>query len=200
MRTSSSRQRTTTSERGSAYIVALLALLVLTIGGLSVALVTQTEMQIGVNERVLQRSFYSAESGLALASSYLLTVGGACTPTEPSALGGTGWDLVTDSETRGPNSELTDVVRVPPALVLVKACCNWCPCQEGQSDEIHRFNYGLLAESERRAWDGAGAPTSGYAVLSRRALGMVLDIQPFHASEVVQCLNPDPDVVRRYKF
>ena len=48
---------------GSAYIIALLVLVVLTALGLTLSLVTQTEMQIGANERVVQRHFYAADSG-----------------------------------------------------------------------------------------------------------------------------------------
>jgi hypothetical protein len=57
-----------TSESGSAYLVAILALVVLTIAGLSLALITQTEMQIGANEKSIERSFYAADSGIALAT------------------------------------------------------------------------------------------------------------------------------------
>ena len=52
-------------EAGSAYIIALMALAVLTILGLSVVLISQTEMQIGSNERTASRAFYAADSGIA---------------------------------------------------------------------------------------------------------------------------------------
>lgn len=189
-----------TAERGSAYIVALMALLVLTIGGLAVTMITQTELQVGMNEKVIQRTFYAAESGLSLASSYVLTVGGACEPREQSGLGNPGWAYVAELENVPGVGTFADVATVPPALVLFKGCCNWCPCQEGQTDEIHRFNYGLLADAERQTADPTGPLAGGYAVVARKSVGAVLDIQPFHASEVAQCLNADPDVVRRFKF
>ncbi len=187
-------------ERGSAYIVALMALLVLTIGGLAVTLVSQTEMQVGMNEKVIQRTFYAAESGLSLASSYMLTVGGACQPRLQSGLGRPGWAYVAELETDPHVGTFADVATVSPALVLFKGCCNWCPCQEGQNDEIHRFNYGLIADSERQTADPTGPLASGYAVIASKTVGAVLDIQPFHASEVAQCMSVDPDIVRRFKF
>ena len=55
-------------ESGSAYILVLLVLMVLTILGLSLAFTTQTEVQIGSNERVASRVFYAAESGIAAAA------------------------------------------------------------------------------------------------------------------------------------
>lgn len=60
------------SEAGSAYLVAILALVVLTVVGLALALVTQTEMQIGSNERSIERAFYAADSGVALATAKTL--------------------------------------------------------------------------------------------------------------------------------
>lgn len=60
------------SEAGSAYLVAILALVVLTIVGLALALITQTEMQIGANERSVERAFYAADSGIALATARTL--------------------------------------------------------------------------------------------------------------------------------
>ena len=52
------------SETGSAYIVTLLALVVLTILALALAMVTQTEVQVGANEKTINRTFYAADSGL----------------------------------------------------------------------------------------------------------------------------------------
>ena len=51
-------------ERGSVFIVALLALVLLTVVGLSLALVTETEMLIGGNEQVITETFYAAETGV----------------------------------------------------------------------------------------------------------------------------------------
>ena len=53
------------SQSGSAYLVALLALVVLSIVGLALAFITQTEMQIGANEMTQQRAFYAADSGIS---------------------------------------------------------------------------------------------------------------------------------------
>ena len=62
-------------ERGSAYLIALMVLLVVTVIGLGLAFVTQTEFLIGSNERVSQRIFYAAESGLAIATARALVAG-----------------------------------------------------------------------------------------------------------------------------
>lgn len=55
-----------TAERGSAYLFALLALLVLTVIGLSLVVVTQTEVQIGGAEKSAARVLYGADAGLRI--------------------------------------------------------------------------------------------------------------------------------------
>ena len=59
-------------DAGSAYVITLLALLVISVLGLSLVFITQTEMQIGSNERTIQRVFYAAESGLAISTARIL--------------------------------------------------------------------------------------------------------------------------------
>jgi len=51
-------------ENGSAYLFALLVLLVLTVIGLSLAIVTQSEVQIGAAERTGVRVFYSSDAAI----------------------------------------------------------------------------------------------------------------------------------------
>ena len=55
------------AERGSVFVVALMVLVMLTVIGLSLALVTETEMLLGGNERVINETFYAAEAGVAVA-------------------------------------------------------------------------------------------------------------------------------------
>jgi hypothetical protein len=56
------------AERGSAFVVALLVLVVLTIAGLALTLMTQTEMRIGANEREANRTLYATDSGIEVSS------------------------------------------------------------------------------------------------------------------------------------
>jgi len=59
-------------EAGSAYVAALLVLVLLTIIGLSLSLVTQTEMQIGANENMIERVFYASDAGIDIATATTL--------------------------------------------------------------------------------------------------------------------------------
>jgi hypothetical protein len=62
-------------ERGSAFIVALMVLLVLTVAGLALTLMTQTEVRIGANEREANRTFYASDSGIHVSSARTLWTG-----------------------------------------------------------------------------------------------------------------------------
>lgn len=59
-------------ERGSVFIVALMVLVMLTVIGLSLALVTETEMLIGGNEQVINETHFAAETALSVAVSQLM--------------------------------------------------------------------------------------------------------------------------------
>ncbi len=48
---------------GTAYLISLLVMLVLTLMGLALTTLTQTELLIGSNERQIQRLFFAADSG-----------------------------------------------------------------------------------------------------------------------------------------
>ena len=67
-----SNSRPIVRERGSAYLVTLLILVVLTLMGLSLALITGTESQIGFNERVMERTFYAGDAGIGVAAARVL--------------------------------------------------------------------------------------------------------------------------------
>ncbi len=63
-RSKSRDHRPSRSEEGSAYVIALMILFVLTVIGISLTLVTQTEVLVGSQERAIQSVFYAAEGGL----------------------------------------------------------------------------------------------------------------------------------------
>lgn len=67
------RQLRLTPESGSAYLISLLALVLLTIVGLSLTLITQTELQIGANEGQANKVFYAADSGISESTARALT-------------------------------------------------------------------------------------------------------------------------------
>lgn len=62
-------------EAGSAYVLALIVLAILSIIGLSLAFITQGEVQVGSNERIATRVFYSADSGISASIARALVAG-----------------------------------------------------------------------------------------------------------------------------
>jgi hypothetical protein len=78
------RQRTVARRRagGSAFIISLLVIVVVTFLGLTLSTVTSTEMQLGSNDRDLQRSTYACNSGLAVSAARILVRQDALTPGE----------------------------------------------------------------------------------------------------------------------
>ena len=61
--TSHRSNRASVHQSGSAYLAALLAMVVLSIIGLSLAFITQNEMLIGANQRTVTRVLYDADAG-----------------------------------------------------------------------------------------------------------------------------------------
>jgi hypothetical protein len=68
-------KRETRGEQGFALIVALLALMLLTFLGLTLAMTTSTELQIATNYRWGQQALYNAEAGLEVARAVMVSVG-----------------------------------------------------------------------------------------------------------------------------
>lgn len=60
-------------ERGFALVVAILALMLLTFLGLTLAATSSTELQIAANHRWSQQAYYNAEAGLELGKRVLMT-------------------------------------------------------------------------------------------------------------------------------
>lgn len=150
-------------ERGSAYIVVLLALVVLTIIGLSLVMVTQTEVQLGSNERTINRTFYAAESGLRFAAARY-----AATRTykpftyiqneSPLGLGG---------------QRIADEVRVTVFAPISKAPCDWCPVNENDK-RYYDVNNIVTATARRVGWQGAGMPPANAKVFSQSQVSVMV--------------------------
>ena len=79
----------TRREAGMALVLALLALMLLTFLGLTLAATTSTELQIANNYRWSQQAFYNAEAGLEVGKKVLATVDWATLLYPPR---GTNWD------------------------------------------------------------------------------------------------------------
>ena len=153
------------SERGNAYLVAILVLLMLTILGFSLLLVTETEQEIGANERIVKRTFYAGDSGLAIAAARILANNDFREST---------YEL-NDTIDDDPAPLLDNRVGVGPVVPLLEAPCNLCEINNSgtyNDTTFKRFNIAMNAEG-RRVLDGPDE------VISRSRLSAMLDVQPW---------------------
>lgn len=171
------------AESGSAYLVVLLVLVVLTLLGLSLVLITQTEMEVGANERGIQRVFYEADSGVAVATARVLVSNDhrpiVLTFDEPGA--------VLNFQSR---------LDLAPVVPLADAPCNLC--------EIN--NAGTYNERAYRRIDNAvTASASRITATDPTPLGLkvvsgMLEVQPWKSSPEDYVAITDPVELAKIKF
>ena len=155
------RRRRPRTPAGSAYLITLLALVVLTIMALGLSVVTQSEMLIGSNERTIQRVFYAADSGISIATANALVAADysskVITLPEPGSLLGVEYE-----------------VELSPFYPLLNAPCNLCQINDaGQygSKQFFKNDYAVTSIATRK--DAADT-----AVLAQKTLSAVVEVQP----------------------
>jgi Tfp pilus assembly protein PilX len=145
-------------ESGSAYILVLMVLLVLTLLGLVLAFITQSEVEMGANERSINRVFYGAEGGISAEVTNLLIAN------DHSAQDLTFMDP--GSTTLG-----TQVV-IPVAQDVNTGPCNLCEINQGS--DFQAITHGIQATATRFSLDGGGTKT----VLGTKNLELMVECQP----------------------
>lgn len=167
-------------ESGSAYIVVLLVLVVLTVLGLSLALVTQTERQIGVSEKTTQRVFSSAETGISLAVAKALVLPDyramRLELREPRARLNGNQDDSLSTQALLLRHDVETTVLMP----LLDAPCNLCQINTGGGADLpyKEINHGLVSTATRRGWSPGGDPDEA-GVLGRQQISLMVELQPW---------------------
>lgn len=148
------------AESGSAYILALLTLLVVSVLGLSLVYITQTEMEIGSNERTLEKTFYAADSGLAIASARVLV-----TSDHRAQL--------LDGKEPGSALNVRQVIEIASVVPIYDAPCNLCEINNSGTyqDKAYRKINNLLAARASRI---VGSRTTAVKTVSS-----MLELQPW---------------------
>ncbi len=174
------------SEAGSAYLIALLALVVLTIIGLSLSLITQTEMQIGANEKSIERTFYSADSGIALATASTLV-------THRPA-----WsEIYKLPDPTGRAFALTNEVDVSPFFPISSGPCNLCDISNAGQYGVHTYekaNHAVTSTAIRRL------PGNDQVSLAERSLTAMVEFQPWELPPASLLAAKDPKQLAKIKF
>ena len=154
-------------QSGSVYLITLVALLVLTVLGLSIALITQSEMQIGVNERLGQTMFYSAGSGIDVATAKALTV---------QDLRAMRIDQVVPRTL--PNLNVRNRVDVSRFRPLMDSPCDLCQINAGSA--YRKLHHQVDATATRIGWQGAPDPVpDGVSPLAQKRLEVMISFQPW---------------------
>jgi len=173
-------------ERGSAYLLALLALVVLAIIGLSLALITQTENQLGSNERTLNRVFYAADSGIAFSTARAL-VNRDTTPQTYK---------IDEADNTNRLLQVTESVDASAFYPILDSPCNLCEINDAGSYSQHAYRkttYAVTVAATRES-------KVGNTLMAQKTLSSMLDVQP--QSESVEDYHPinDPDELKKIKY
>lgn len=170
-------------QSGSAYIAALLVLVVLTLVGLSLALITQSEMQIGANERVGQRLFYAANSGIAASTARALTNADYTSTSYPLQDVGSGL------------SGMVFQVEMSPFFPILDSPCHLCEINHIGSYSERSFraiNHAVTATAARRR--------SGGSALAQKTLTSMIEVQPWRQTPDAYEALTDPAELAKLKF
>jgi|SoiMethySBSTD1v2_1073268.scaffolds.fasta_scaffold518446_2 Tfp pilus assembly protein PilX len=172
-------------EAGSAYIVALLALVLLSMIGLAIVLITQSELQIGGNERVVSRIFYSADSGVSIATAKALVVGDylpeGATVKFPDAPGGSAINSV-------------NRVDLSPFFPIQEQPCNLCSINqlgEYSTKSYSAVTYAETATSTREA---------GTTQFGSKAISAQVGVQPWQTGISSYFAATEPTQLAKIKF
>jgi Tfp pilus assembly protein PilX len=155
-------------ERGSAYLIALLALTVLTILGLALVLITQTEVQIGANERTLNRDFYAADAGASVPFQEFMVNSDPNTPA---------FDL--NDVARG-TGHVGDTTTPTPTPTVMVQCCNYCSCEEKATQRQVEVNLATTSTATRTAVDNSGATT----FQGEKTVSILMSVWPIQESKI----------------
>ncbi len=150
-------------ETGSAYLMALLVMIVLSTIGLSLALITRTEAEIGASERGLQRIFYTADWGMDASAARALAA---------ADYGSADYTIPEDDTPAVMN--LRFEIDVSPFFPVLAAPCNLCEINNvGQYGEkiYYQVTHAVSAASLR-----VGAVDTA---VGSKTLASMLDVQPW---------------------
>lgn len=174
-------------EDGSAYLVALLGLVILTLLGLTLSIITQTEMRMGANERVLQRVFYAADSGFGASLSRALVQGDF-----------SGKTFTLPDPSTPPGFEFRHSVAVTPLVPVLSAPCNLCQINNAGTygaKQYHKVSHAVAVDAQR-----IGGDVDNPGLVAQKALSAMLDVQPMESTPDAYIVIEDAEQMARVRF
>ena len=174
-------------QEGSAYLVALLGLVVLTLLGLTLSVITQTEMRMGANERVLQRVFYAADSGFGVSVSRALVQGDF-----------SGKNFTLPDPSSPPAFDFRHSVDVTPFVPVLSAPCNLCQINNAGTygaKQYHKISHAVAVDAQR-----IGGEVDNPGLVAQKALSAMIDIQPLESTPDAHLIIEDTEQMARVRF
>lgn len=156
------------SQQGSAYVITMLVLFALTVVGLGLIFITQTETAIGSQERTIERSFYAADAGVQAMTAAALNEPDAC-----QAFNFTFGDV---RNVLG--SELVDRAETDNLSEIGDGPCNLCAINQGS--QYSRVINATGATGIRAGADIAndGTITGPFLPVAEQSVDLMMDLQP----------------------
>ena len=160
-------------ERGSAFIVALLVLVVLTIVGLALTFMTQTEMRIGANEREANRTFYASDSGIQVSTAATLWTANT-SQTLQIVLNTT---LQDTGVSTAPPTTFYDQVVVTPLYAIHNQPCPFCQVNQNQQVKYSYTTHVVNVTTSRMGSNGPAA-NPFTQVMAQKIVASMIGLQP----------------------
>lgn len=172
-------------ETGSAYLVTLLVMLVLTITALSVSVVTQMEQEIGANELSVARVFYAADTGIALSTARALVRADYVSS-----------EITVDAPTSLSKLDLEHQVEVSAFYPILNTPCNLCEVNNaGQygSKTHYKTNHAVTSQATRVA-------ATDDTPLAFKTVTAMMEIQPWDPPTEAFAPANDPEELAKIKY
>lgn len=170
-------------QAGSAYLTTLLVLVVLSTVGVSVALVTQTEVLIGGADRMIHMVFYAADSGVAAATSKALV---------NADFEATVFEI--EDKNGLATLGLREQVDLSPFLPTLTAPCNLCEINDADvygDNSYNAIDYAIVVTATRVGGNDATPIAQG-------SVGAVVEVQPWRSPVEAYLPLDDPAALARF--
>ena len=159
--------------------------MVLTILALSLTLVTQSEMQIGANERIIQRVFYAADSGVAATTARALVTNDYSERT-----------IVLEESDTNPLLDLRSSAEISPLVPILDSPCNLCEVNNAgtYSERAYRkISHAVTVNASR-----IGGPANTRTAF--KTISAMIDLQPWKDPPQAYLPIDDPTALAKIKF
>ena len=171
------------AEDGSALLLVLFTLLILTALALSVTAVTQTEMLLGASERILERVFYAADSGIQIASARALVENDRRSTT-----------LTLRDRASETGVDLRSRLAISPVVPILLTHCNLC-----QVNAPGPYDSGALYAVNHAVTVNAALAGPGGDLMAQKTVSAMLEYQPWTATVDVE-VDRDPAELAGIRF